>query len=77
MTQLLRWNMMFSSRQGGRDFVNKNIFQKLTLKISVCVVGLDIPDYITDDVRPREVQDIIKRLKEKHYLWYFENYRKY
>lgn len=42
-----------------------------------CLVGLDIPDYITDDVRPREVQDIIKRLKEKHYLWYFDNFRKY
>ena len=42
----------------------------------IWIVGLDIPDYITDDVRPREVQDIIKRLKEKHYLWYMENYRK-
>ena len=31
-------------------------------------VGLDIPDYVTDDERPKHVQDIIKRLKEKHYL---------
>jgi len=30
--------------------------------------GLDIPDYVTDDDRPKHVQDIIKRLKEKHYL---------
>ena len=56
----------------------KNIFLSKPCFIKfVCIVGLDIPDYITDDVRPREVQDIIKRLKEKHYLWYFENYRKY
>ena len=32
------------------------------------LVGLDIPDYVTDDDRPKHVQDIIKRLKEKHYL---------
>ena len=31
-------------------------------------VGLDIPDYVTDDDRPRHVRDIIKRLKEKHLL---------
>ena len=62
--------MIFSSRLGGRDFVG--IFVKKKKFKHVSIVGLDIPDYITDDVRPREVQDIIKRLKEKHYLWYFE-----
>lgn len=36
--------------------------------VEFVLVGLDIPDYVTDDDRPKHVQDIIKRLKEKHYL---------
>ena len=38
------------------------------------LVGLDIPDYITDDIRPRdrEVQDIIKRLVQSIAIWWYQ-----
>ena len=47
-----------------------NILLRWNISFKLCSVsvGLDIPDYVTDDERPKHVQDIIKRLKEKHYL---------
>ena len=51
--------MLFLSQPAGKDFVSlRKEISKYLIKI---IVGLDIPDYITDDLRPREVQDIIKR----------------
>ena len=54
-----QWIMLFLSQPAGKDFVS--LIKEISKYLIKILVGLDIPDYITDDLRPREVQDIIKR----------------